>query len=399
MEIRKLKPEEKVHCDLMASVCFVRGIPPEDRYAWLERPEEHTKDYDICWGAFDDEGRLLSSMLVIPAELRINNHHVKAGIIGNVITLPEVRNARCVRKIFEVTMEEMKNDGIVYSLLYPFSFTFYRKFGYERAYSRPRATFPISELARFPYPDGMRVHDKGGPWADFALVYDAFAKDKNLAVVRGEKEWTRILNRDPHKNREFSYIHYNELGKPDGYVLYKSEVKDASAMRMRISELTWTCKAGLEAMLGFIHGLRSEYSEVSCFFPTEFDPHNLVEDHGLMSVNPDAHIMNRVVNVHTALSLVDAPTGTGSVIIGITDKFIQSNTGSYGISWEGGGLRVEPSNQPPDIEMDVETLVQLTTGYLTPAQVAYRKDVAIHGKMKELAALFPKKDLYMMEAF
>jgi len=399
IEIRKLKPEEKVHSKLMASICFMRTIPPEDRYPWLEKPEEHTKDYDICWGAFDENGRLLSSMMIIPATIRVNGHRVKAGLISGVMTLPEARNSRCVRQIFDVTMEEMKKDGVVYSLLYPFSFPFYRKFGYERAYSRPRATFPISGLSRFPFPDGMKVHDKGGPWADFAKVYEVFAEGKNLAVVRGEKEWTRMLDRDPHKKREFTYIHYNKTGQPDGYVLYKPVVKDASNVTMNITELVWADKPGLEAMLGFIHGMRSEYTQVSCPFPELFDAYGLVEDHWTMSVSPDAHIMNRVVDVLKALEQMDIPPGKGEFVIGVTDKFLHSNTGAYGIAWEGGALRVETSHQPPDFEVDVETLVQLTTGYLTPAQVIYRDNVAIHGKMEELTAFFPKKDLFMMEAF
>ena len=399
MEIRKLKPEENIQRVLTNSICFVHTTPPADRLSWLEKPEEHTYGYENAWGAFDETGRLLSSMLVIPAQIMINNQPTKAGLIGGVTTLPEARNSRCVRKIFDKIMPLMKEEGVVYSLLYPFSFHFYRKFGYEHAYIRPRAIFPTSQLSRYPYPDEIKVHDKGGPWADFAKVYEAFAKDKNLAVVRGEKEWQSILDRDPHKNRDFTYIHYNKASEPTSYILYKYEPKEDGGCRMNIRELAWVDKHGLEAMLGFVHGLRSEYAEVSWPIPEGLDVLGVVEDPWDVKITQDTIIMNRIVNVPAALSLTKAPPGKGSAAIQVTDAYIESNTGVYNISWENGNLSVEKTSIKPDMETDVETLVQLTTGYLTPAQALYRKNNVIHSKPEELAALFPRQNLYLMEGF
>jgi len=397
MEIRKLKPEENVHRHLMSSICFSGDVGPEDRYAWLNNPEDHTHGYEDVWGAFDESGRLLSCMVLQEAHIRINGPPVKAGLVGGVTTLPEARNARCVRKIYEVIMPLMAKEGYVYSMLYPFSFPFYRKFGYEHGLTKQRASFPTSELSKYPYPDGVKVHDKGGPWADFAAVYNAFAKDKNIAMVRGEKEWEGILSRDPHQNREFTYIHYNPAGQPDGYILYSNN-KDEHTI-MDIKELAWTNKEGLYAMLGFIHGLRSEYYDVSWIVPEGLDIFSIVESSWDVKFHVDSILMTRVMDVTKALLLLDAPAGENSVTIGVRDKFLPFNTGAYSISWKNGKLKVEKTEQPPDMEMDVETLSQLTTGYLTPYEAQYRQDVTIHGKLAELISLFPRKNLYFMESF
>jgi len=398
MEIRKIKPEENVHYELMCSICFSRSTAPEDRTAWLEKPEEHTEGYEHVWGAFDN-GRLISAMAVVPAQIMINGMPTKAGLICGVVTLPEARNARCVRKIFEIIMPQMKDEGVVYSLLYPFSFDFYRKFGYEHAYVRQRATFPVSELSRYPYPSGVKVHEKDGPWADFATVYNAFSRDKNTAMVRGQKEWKRILKRDPHKNKEFTYIHYNNAGVPDGYILYKIESKEKGVALMNILELAWSDKAGLEAMLGFIHGLRSEVKDISMSITRGLDVHGIVESPWNVTMANDTIIMNRVMDVTEALGRLDAPSGEGNVVIGVTDRFIPSNTDAYSVLWKDGVLKVEACKAAPDMEVDVETLVQLTTGYLTTSQAYYRQDVKLHNKTEELAALFPQKNQYLMEHF
>jgi len=400
IEIRKLKPEENIQRLLAHSVCFL-GSPPQDKEALLKNPEEHTEGHDTSWGAYDETGRQLSQMQVIPAKILINNQPTSAGLICGVTTLPEARNGRLVRKIFEKVMPIMKEEGMVYSMLYPFSFEFYRKFGYEQGYMRPKATFPVSELARYPYPNGMKAHEKGDPCDDFNKVYEAFTRDKNLAIVRGSKEWEEILKRDPYKKREFAYIHYNAKGEPDGYILYKSEKKDLNYSLLNILELAWTGKPGLEAMLGFIHGLRSEYSDVSWPIPGGFDIFGVgvIPEPGKITYARGSLIMNRIMDVGAALSLMKAPTGSGNVSIFVTDKFIDTNTGIYVVSWEGGNLSVDKTTRPPDMELDVETLVQLNTGYLTPAQVIYRDGVAIHSKMEELSALFVKQDLYQMEYY
>ena len=68
-------------------------------------------------------------------------------------------------------------------------------------------------------------------------------------------------------------------------------------------------------------------------------------------------------------------------------------------SWENASIKIEKTSQAHDMELDIETLTQLVTGYITPAQATYRKGVAIHSKMEELSALFPLKTLYLMEHF
>ena len=398
MEIRKLKLEENVQHKLMCSICFTRHYTSEDRYAWLNEPEKHAEGYENAWGAFDANGRLLSCMQVVPAQIMLNGRPVKVGLICAVTTLPEARNSRCVRKIFDVVMPYMKDKGMIFSLLYPFSFPFYRKFGYEHALIRRQATFQISELSRYPYPDGIKVHDKGGPWADFAKVYEVFAQDKNLSMVRGAKEWERLLNRDPHKNKEFTYIHYNAANKPDGYILYSGSTKD-NGYNMDIRELAWTDNTGLYAMLGFIHGLRSEYNKVSWPLASDIDVLGLIDNAWAINQTAASIVMNRVVDVHAALRLIKAPCGNGSAIVKVTDKFMETNSGAYSISWESGSLKVKKTKLAPDMEMDVETLAQLISGYITPAQTLYRQDVRVHGKIEELAALFPLKNLYLMESF
>jgi len=383
MVIRKLKPEENVHRKLMSSICFSRHYQSEDRLAWLEKPEEHAEGYENAWGAFDSDGKMLSAMIVDTAHININSKPVKVGQIIAVTSLPEARNVGGVRKIFETIHPIMKDDGMVFSLLYPFSFDYYRKFGYEHNYVKYRADFPIDGLKRYPYPTGMRVCNS---WEDLAKIYDKFIQDKNMAILRTQKQWKEILKGDPHKTKDFVYIH------PDAYIMYQAQNRDKTGL-MHIKEIAWTSISGLEAIFGFMHGLRSEYSIASWHLPGGPDIFGVVNDPFSVKMNVESLVMTRVLNIPAALELCIAPPTKGSVVISVTYHDI------YQVSWEDGKVKAEKTKLPADIETDIETLAQFTTGFMTPAQALYRPGVKIHSKMEELTALFPKKQQYLMEFF
>jgi len=399
MEIRKLKPEENVQRELMASICFL-DQEPEDRYPWLKNPLEHTEMYEHTWGCFNDKGRLDSSLLMIPALMMINGQAVKTGFAAGVITLPEARRGGGIRKIYEKAFPAMKEEGVVFSFVYPFSFSYYRKFGYEQSYSRYKASISLSALSIYPYPSGVEAYQKGDACADFVKVYEAFIADKNLAIKRNQCEWGALLDRDPHLRREFTYIHYNAQGEPDAYVLYEAEATvEKYEHILAIKELVWSDISGLHSMLGFIYGLRSEYQEVTWEAPNCLDIFGLVKESWDVSVKWVHGGMNRIINLPRALELIKAPVGQGSVTLSVHDQFLPFNNGKYRITWESGAVSVEKTQTAPDVETSIEILTQMMTGYLTPAQVLGKKDLSVYGKMDMLSALFPPKHLYMMELY
>ena len=396
MEVRKLKPEENVRLQLLEHICFVEWAP-EDRLAWLKDPLAHADNYEYAWGCFDADGTLLSGVSVMPAQMAMNGRAADMAFTGGVVTLPEARNRGCIKKIYEKAFYAMKEQGIVYSFVYPFSFAFYRKFGYEHAYSRSRASIGMEALGIYPFPDGVRAYVTGGPAGDFKTVYGQFICDKNLAIIRDEKGWAKLLDRDPHARRQFTYIHYAANG-PDAYLLYEPKT-DEDGNTLKIEELVWSDLNGLYAMLGFIYGLNPQYGTVSWEVPECLDVFGLVENSFDVSVKWEHAGMNRVIDAAGALELIEAPVGGGSFVLSVYDKFLPFNSGRYLIEWEAGHLSVKTTDKTPDAETGIETLAQLTAGYLTFPQILNRKNFQIHSKHETLAALFPRKNLFMTEMF
>jgi len=301
----------------------------------------------------------------------------------------------------------MKEEGYLFSTLYPFSYAYYRKFGYELAYTRRINTVPMDCFRKYPFPKDTIVKPwkKGDDLRDIKAVYDKFRENRNYAILRNDKSWEKVLEKaDPHKNLFHTYIHYDSTGKPDSYVMFKAVNIDLEhgSRQINISEFAWTSKAGLYAMFGFIGGLSPSFNEIKWDVPYDLDLGSMFPEAYDVSVNNKSSIMTRIIDVLATLKLLKAPTmQSGKVIIEVVDKSMPCNDGTYIISWENGKLNAEKSsaNDTPDISTTIEALAQLVIGYASPDMVAYRQDTTIHSNYEALNALFVKKNLYLWEAF
>jgi predicted acetyltransferase len=404
MEIRKIAQGEHIHYSALTQLCFLDGHRWDVREALRNPPKEEQPDHggrmgNPTWAAFEG-GKIISGMVVNAYTIRMNGHEVGMGGIGGVATRPENRGKGLIRQLSIPAFKEMKEVGQVYSFLYPFSYEYYRKLGYELCYPYRQATIPIEQFGGFPYPERFVAHEPEDDYAPYAKIYEAFAGDKNLSVVRGEANWKWMLNRDPYTKMQFTYLNYDKNGVPNAYLLYETDKGSGNTIRVR--ELCWSNPEGLFNVFGFFGKMGSEYRSVRWNVPYGLEIQAVMPNPYGVEWTTRAVGMNRVVDVPTALAMLPAPAGNGRVRIGISDDFWPENTGLYTIEWEGGSLTVTHTAEsfaPADMEMAVTTLAQLVTGYITPGEARYRSDVALRGKWDELTALFPRRDMYLMERF
>ena len=400
MEIRKIKPEEAVTSSLVSTIVFL-GQESEDYRLRLQEPLAHSEGYERIWGAFDDNGKMCSSMHVHDFTIRYDGHDVGMGGVGGVATLPECRKGGYIRKIFESCLPEMLESGKVFSFLYPFSFKFYRKFGYEICYTPNKVRVPVSFFQSYPYPDNIELFIPGGHTRDFAEVYETFSRGLNLACARDEAAWERMLEKDPFITRHYAYLHKDENGNPDAYLMFKTdEGHGDDGNSINVKELAWATPGALHAMFGFIGGLSPQFESFRWNAPRNVNLFSLFPESYEINAQLPANGMNRVVNVQKAFELMKAPKINGSAVIGVNDAFLPQNTGVYALEWENGVMRrVKRADKPADLEIDVETLAQLTTGWLNMDEARYKRGVAVHGNDSVLNDLFVHKNLYIMEHF
>jgi len=304
----------------------------------------------------------------------------------------------------------MKEKGQIFSVLYPFSFAYYRKFGYEAAYERRWAEIPINFFCKYPYPKTpVRFWEKGHSLSDIGSVYDTFKAHRNYALDREgdamrwgqegvRRGWNELLKDDPYITKRYTYTHYNSQGRPDSYIVF--DAREPGHTDMKIVELAWAAKDGLFDMFGFIGGLRPQFDTVHWEVPDDLDLSSLFPEANEIKYAIEPSAMTRIVDLPEVLKRLRPPSiSNGNVVIEVADKSFPCNTGKYGITWSNGKIAVSTTGQAPDMTTTIEAMAQMVTGYLSPEKAAYRPDTTIYSRHEALAALFYKKNLYLWERF
>jgi len=400
MNVRELTPEEHIHFRGICKTVFLTE-EREDIRKMMKNPKKHAfkQTGSVRWGYFDDKNRLQSAFLVKPFTIRMNEKDVKMGGVGAVVTRPEARGQGGIRKIYEKALPAMYDAGQIFSVLYPFSYEYYRTFGYEMCYPLQKLRIPMYQLAKYPYPKNIEPFEPGDDTAPYAQIYAAFIKKRNLAVVRNKNYWEHITYRDPYNDVNFTYLIRDDANIPIAYILYDAENCSEDGNTLAIKECCWTTPEGLKYVFGFLSKLGAEYEAIQWDAPYDINMHALCTDSYEIDWKVAAGGMNRLVNVPAGLQTLCAPQGSGQVNIGITDTFLPINTGTYNIQWENSTLTVKKQDAPPDMETTVQTMAQLVTGFITPEEALYKNCTKIHSAHENLSQLFPKRSMFMTERF
>ncbi|HEX2946248.1 MAG TPA: GNAT family N-acetyltransferase [Clostridia bacterium] len=406
MEIRPIKPEEKIMTEKIESIAFLfkkdfnavqnNGKESDD----LSKGSEEKADaYKTGRAAFDENGKMCSCLQLMPFEVQFDGSIVPMGGIGGVASLPEEREKSSIRSIFEHSMQEMYEKGYVFSFLYPFSHPFYRKFGYELNMTPVSYNIPLADFKHFTQSGRLKMYTKDMDSSDIKSVYNEYIKDKNLAVIRTGKLWDMFLEKDPYKDNVYLYIWYDKIGKARGYIQFSANPAYESKCNMLVSELIWLDREALSGIFAFIGKLTAQMDRMIWRAPSFLNLLPLFPEPYDIKQEKLTRGMNRIVNVEKALGLMSVPEGAGEVVIGVEDSFFPVNSDSYRVEWDNGRLSADRTNAEPDMLCDVQALSQLVTGFLSVEELKLAGRLDIKRNEKLLVKVFPKKKLFISNYF
>ena len=207
----------------------------------------------------------------------------------------------------------MHDLGMAISSLYPFSWDFYRKYGWEwvgmtRSYSVPTRILKASgetEKVRAALPADR---------AKIEACYTEFAKRYRGMLARDEKKWNAVL-KDTDENYTFAFL-YEHDGKPEAYLTYRGGTGDETHLNQFIA-LTPRAR---QAMLGLLRRHEMQTRKFTWRAPDN-DPlyHQLCQNDVETKVEPTTQ--GRIVDVQKALSAWKPnPEARGTVNIQVADN-------------------------------------------------------------------------------
>ncbi len=255
------------------------------------------------------DGNPASNLQLMPHRISLQGREYDINYVSGVATLPEYRKRGLVRELFQFSFPEMRRRKQPISLLIPFDYSFYEKFGYKQCYEKVfRYTEKLPPQAEVPEitPSLMMKLDR---------IYRFCMQGKTGYALRSLEDWRRILE-DLLLISKGRLVFHETNGDMDGYALCS-----------QTEEGEW------------------EFHEVlgSCdlVFREETKP----------------FAMARIVDAERILGDL-AEKFAGSIRIKILDDMIPENNRTF---WLADG-KVIPCEEY-DMELDIKELTQLVFGF------------------------------------
>lgn len=398
MQARLIRPDEMHKIDLINCVAFESPWDP---------PKEKTEESDMSkhkspplkwWIA--EEGDAYCGCLAIHAQpVRFDGHIVGMGGIGGVATLPQYRRRGAIRACMNACLADMRANGDVFSVLYPFSRAYYRQFGFEDGASVSRWTIPFSAL-RLPDAGGaIEMLLPGDDLSVLAEIYAACAANWNLSF-----EKATFLRSLPEinwmKDKRYLYVWRDENGMPGGMMLFskKDRVMDCLTEFGKPNLLLFRDVRALTALLNFAKIFAADYDSIRFDVPQGVRIQSLISEGNDVECEVFSEGMARLVNVPKALEICRT-IGEGSIVISVEDKILPENNGPWKITFSPEENKVEKTDVVPDVEMPVGDLTQLILGICCADDIPMMPRVKVNNPAAPLAQIFLRKPCHIIDLF
>ncbi len=342
------------------------------------------------------EGKLAAKLHIFPFTCYINGKTFDVGGICSVATWPEYRRQGSIRALMQQALQHMREVGQTVSYLHPFSVAFYRKFGWELAFTNRYYTIPINHLKRDWAGNGFirRIE------VDIPLlhaIYTDYAKKYNGMLGRDDNWWERRVLKDPSQIA----VAYNEAGEPGGYIIY--DVKDQI---MTVKEMVSNSLNEWKLLYQFIANHDSMAEKVTITV-AENDPLPFLLDEPRFEQKNVPYCMARIVDALAFLKKypyqMKEATTSESIILRVEDEFLPENEGIYELKAENGIMNVcklAEMQEDRGIRCSIQSLTAMLLGYKRPLSLyelgLLSGDIA---EIEQFEKLIPGKQTYLIDFF
>lgn len=367
MYVRNITGKDGLETLKLASLCFEYPFTtedlPEEKYLnnLLTNPKEKLHaHWHTQLGAFDDDGTFMASLAVLPYQFYFDGISYPGNGIGNVCTYPHHRKKGAIRAMFEKMLTDSYAEGQVFSYLYPFSESFYGRYGYHRLTNSIRYELRLNGFPDTPY-DGsfhLLTDQNPGLLSEFQEAYKNFAPDYNLCVNRESFDWKNVTDAKAYYNNQYAYLYKNSEGSPVGYLVFR---KDGRVLRCR--ELIFDSFSTLKAIFSFVKTYSADFDILQFHAPACVHMEHFCTDFsmnpGVMKITSNG--MVRVLNVQTVLEHAKY-LGSGSLCLKITDSLLPANHGFFLVNFTDGSatsVQFIPMDAAGEQQADIELSVSL----------------------------------------
>jgi len=345
------------------------------------------------------DNHIASALQMLPYTIQLRGVQMKTSYLVGVSTWPEDRGKGYITRLLHYALEEMRKRGQWVSILLPFKYEFYRKYGWETCYSH--VLFDGSVESFDSYTGMVEISGQFRPVnADkdiplLAQSYSQFTKQLNGFVERDSLDWARLL-KDINLDSGYAYL-YMQGENVLGYMIYYIKNRQLSIREMSFSDE----KSKLE-MLRFAVNHSDMIDHIQWKSPAIYIYNPLLQKYGIKwSENP--FVMGRIVDAAKALETILQKYKDVKLdfTIQIIDPFLDWNNKTYRIKSTTQSVSISPTTQTPDFTISITVLAQLLWGYISLYQAIHHQLIVVSNptKLKQISTIFYETIPYIYEDY
>jgi len=290
-----------------------------ERRAFFKPRYEHALTYGI-----KDNGQLISGLYSLPFRVNFHGQQYRMNGIGDVMSAPEFSGRGGASTLMKAALTDMYAEGVELSYLAPFSYEYYRRFGFEQVFDHVAYHLASRDLPRF------RATDEGGSltrgkladlYPDLKPLYARNPRSHRGGVIRADWWWEYLCL----KNNWDAAIYRDATGMPTGYLIY-------SRQHPQLIVKEWVAETAIarQQLLGFILKHGNTYPELVYDAPdTDFMQDYLPNPYALQTtIKP--YMMARIVHLPRFMSKYPVSEDAhADLVFNLTDDILPENTGYW----------------------------------------------------------------------
>lgn len=342
--------------------------------------------HSTIYGAFYKQ-QLASQVIATPLKVQLFHQVIDMAGIGLVSSDPSFRGQGNIDQLMQQMLEDCYQNGVILSYLDPFSYPFYRRYGYELVFERICYDIESQNWPDSPKASGyVRRMDWKNAKEDIKRIDQKSDKHKHGGVLR-EDWWYDYKFKE--KTNDYFAVYYNQQDQPEGYLIY--QIENGKLLCIRWLNLT------LEAYQGLNRYIASHCDSTErIIFEKGYDRNEnfFLHDRPINQATIRPEMMARIVDIQTFLKKYPLKNLEESFAITIeNDPYASWNEGTFElIKEEQVDVRRVTSTQLPELKISVQRFTQLFLGYLSVNDLIFHEFVIVDEKIVDtIKQLTPQK--------
>lgn len=395
-DLRPLTADDRTQIPQLMADAFGRG-----RVAQPPSPEDAQKPQSLILGIFDGS-RLVAAGTIHDVTLTWGESSLRMGGLGGVACVVDHRGRGHVARLLKESLVGMRSAGQPLSGLYPFSYAFYRRHGWEWVGEKRRYTVPLAEIASHPEGEFATLVAVDDALADIKDCYARFTERYHGMTDRQapNPNWWNGLN-DRDGRRTYVYVYRDpKTGRADGYLNFRFPEEGGDTGT--VGDFFANAPEAYRGLLSILHYYGTQVKKATWTAPVDDILTVHVMHHDLQSIAVPL-FMGRVVDVAAAFEqIVVAGDIEGRVVVEIDDPICEWNSGTFALDAEGGRVGVKRAGgEEAGVRLDIQTLSQAFWGQpsLSILRRAGKVDVVDESQFRLLSEILPSTVCYLQDFF